>query len=93
MNIEKIRDVLERISKVQPNNPEDRYGDGGILQRVKVAASEALAELDKAQQPAAGLTVDEIIECAWNSDYIFTERMEDDLRARLTSAIEAKQKS
>ena len=40
--------------------------------------------------PAAGLTVEEIVECAWNSDYIFTERMEDDFRARLTAAMEAK---
>lgn len=40
--------------------------------------------------PAAGLTVDEVMECAWDTGYIYTDEMADELRGRLTAAMEAK---
>lgn len=50
---DKIREALERISKVIPSTPEDRYGDGGTLQRAKVLATEALAALSELEsQPS-----------------------------------------
>lgn len=63
---DKIREALGRISKVIPSTPEDRYGDGGTLQRAKVLATEALAALSELEsQPSEPrLTEDEIQQMA-----------------------------
>jgi hypothetical protein len=45
----KVIVALERISKVKPIFPDDRYGDGGVLQRAKTLASETLAILQAAK--------------------------------------------
>lgn len=84
MNTEKIR---ERLGDAEHHLSNNRIAD------VCIAIREALAELDKAQQPAAGLTVDEVMaiyadEC--RPPEVRAAAMSERFRARLTAAIEAK---
>lgn len=85
MNIEKIRGAIALMAITAER--DERHA----------LAAKALAELDKAQQPVAGLTVEEVDQCMDgvgdppdNPDHFWQWR--EKFSSRLTAAIEAKQK-
>lgn len=79
MDTNKIREALEQARAVGVEMEWD-----GLKDRCE----QALAELDKAQQPAAGLTVDEVMEAI--EDDIGSEGTMRLFRARLAAALAAK---